>query len=585
MADRSLLARATEGTIAPTPGYLYLDIAKNVATSPMACQEVATYLSRRLQSKQNPNIKYKCLKVIAKVAESPVTRGMFKRTMAQDSQSMACIKEALQFRGPPDPARGDEPYQKVRTAAKEAMDAIYSDAPTSTSASHAGDYGNAYGAAVGGHAGPPTPSTRMEGIGNPMFKDPRDPSNQPMTAETFLREAAEAVTGMIRDPLARNVDLGPPPGPRPGAMPGYGGGGTYPPGRSQLAQSTGGQWTMASNRGPHAVNPPANFQQDSAYYQQKQAYDWASKSGSAGQSGTSGVGGSWGAPSVVGATPASYVPSNMNPQQPHIGIISTQTTHGHGGTAVSDGQFEKQLVMELCPPGGLKAEPPPDKLQKFVQTVPSLDADLVCPALLDCLEEGQPWIIRAKALCVMEACITVGPSGEPAQRVMTLLGLSPSDANRNPASAPTTANSFPPPVAAPPAPSTDLLDFGDTTAAPPMPPVPPPAVPPSPPTQNSSGALFGGLKVQEKVVPAPSKPADAPVESLLQGMTINKVSAAQGGSGFGFMQASEPSAPPAGSAFGFMQATEPAAPPYWKFLRLHAGVRSSSTCYSSRQFL
>lgn len=226
MADRSLLARATEGTIAPTPGYLYLDIAKNVATSPMACQEVATYLSRRLQSKQNPNIKYKCLKVIAKVAESPVTRGMFKRTMAQDSQSMACIKEALQFRGPPDPARGDEPYQKVRTAAKEAMDAIYSDAPTSTSASHAGDYGNAYGAAVGGHAGPPTPSTRMEGIGNPMFKDPRDPSNQPMTAETFLREAAEAVTGMIRDPLARNVDLGPPPGSRPGAMPGYGGGGT-----------------------------------------------------------------------------------------------------------------------------------------------------------------------------------------------------------------------------------------------------------------------------------------------------------------------------------------------------------------------
>jgi hypothetical protein len=230
MADRSLLARATEGTIAPTPGYLYLDIAKNVATSPMACQEVATYLSRRLQSKQNPNIKYKCLKVIAKVAESPITRGMFKRTMAQDNQSMACIKEALQFRGPPDPARGDEPYQKVRTAAKEAMDAIYSDAPTSTS--HAGDYSNPYGAPIGGHAGPsstkPT-STRMEGIGNPMFKDPRtDPSNQPMTAETFLREAAEAVTGMIKDPLARNVDLGPPSGygARPGGMTGYGGGGT-----------------------------------------------------------------------------------------------------------------------------------------------------------------------------------------------------------------------------------------------------------------------------------------------------------------------------------------------------------------------
>ena len=346
---------------------------------------------------------------------------------------------------------------------------------------------------------------------------------------------------------------------------------------------------MASNRGPQAVNPPANFQQDSAYYKQKQAYDWASKSASGGQSGTGGVGGSWGAPSPIGATPAPHIPSNMNPQQPHIGMTSAQTTHGHGGTAVSDGQFEKQLVMELCPPGGLKAEPPPDKLQKFVQSIPSLDADLVCPALLDCLEEGQPWIIRAKALCVMEACITVGVGEdgvnkyadffyecraeidplsrharpavrEPAQRVMALLGLLPSDANRNPVSAPTTANAFPRPVAAPPAPAADLLDFGDTPAAAPMPPVPPPAVPPSPPTQHSGGALFGGLKVQDKVASAPTKTADPPVESLLQAMTVNEVPAAQAGSGFGFMQAAEPAAPPAGSAFGFMQASEPAAP-------------------------
>ena len=224
MADRSLLARATEGTQAPTPGYLYLDIAKNVASSPMACQEVATYLTRRLQSKQNANIKYKCLKVIAKVAESPVTKGIFKRTMAQDSEAMSHIKEALQFRGPPDPARGDEPYQKVRTAAKEAMDAIYSDAPTSNAA-----YESSYGrpvAASGAGASMGTSSSRMEGIGNPMFKDPRlDQSNQTMTAETFLRDASEAIVGMIKDPLARNVDYGPSPSSN---MPGYGSGSRPP---------------------------------------------------------------------------------------------------------------------------------------------------------------------------------------------------------------------------------------------------------------------------------------------------------------------------------------------------------------------
>ena len=32
MANRSALARATDSSDAPTPGYLYLDIAKNAAS-------------------------------------------------------------------------------------------------------------------------------------------------------------------------------------------------------------------------------------------------------------------------------------------------------------------------------------------------------------------------------------------------------------------------------------------------------------------------------------------------------------------------------------------------------------------------
>jgi hypothetical protein len=66
------------------------------------------------------------------------------------------------------------------------------------------------------------------------------------------------------------------------------------------------------------------------------------------------------------------------------------------------------LILELCPPSGLKAVPPPDKLAHFSKLVPSLNPDFVCPALLDCLEEGQPWIIRAKALCVMETTLYGG---------------------------------------------------------------------------------------------------------------------------------------------------------------------------------
>ena len=181
--DRTLLARATENSDAPTPGYMYLDIAKNAASNPQTCAEIAKYLTGRLASKNNSNIKYKCLKVIAKTAVSPYLRGQFKRCLSQDPQAMAAIKDATQFRGPPDPVRGDQPYQKVRDAAKEALDAVYSDTPasdpssggapfaTSVSSSYgpsAGGGGGYGGAPPGGrHMGLPIPSMRRPPGGAP----------------------------------------------------------------------------------------------------------------------------------------------------------------------------------------------------------------------------------------------------------------------------------------------------------------------------------------------------------------------------------------------------------------------------------
>ena len=45
----------------------------------------------------------------------------FRRHLARHTDA---VKACLQFRGPPDPLRGDEPYRKVHTAAKEALEAI-----------------------------------------------------------------------------------------------------------------------------------------------------------------------------------------------------------------------------------------------------------------------------------------------------------------------------------------------------------------------------------------------------------------------------------------------------------------------------
>ena len=255
--NRSALNRATESSDSPTPGYLYVDIAKSAAASPVASQEVVSFLINRLQSKKHPNIKYKCLKVIAKTSESSLTRGQFKRSVVQDARAVGAIKECLNFRGPPDPVRGEEPFQKVREAAKEALEAVYTDTPSNEMAlPQTGNYGgiggggasSSYGASPhsgGGYNGPPGGGwgggggggggsvgvggggagggpRKMEGIGNPMFKDQQSKGGAgSMSIGQVAAVAGETIVGMIRDPLARNAPT-PPPQNR-GGQGGYGG--------------------------------------------------------------------------------------------------------------------------------------------------------------------------------------------------------------------------------------------------------------------------------------------------------------------------------------------------------------------------
>lgn len=586
--DRQLLSRATDSSNAPTPGYMYIDIAKNAAGNPQTCADVAKYLTGRLASKNNPNVKFKCLKVITQTATSPYLRGQFKRCLSQDPQAMAAIKEATQFRGRPDPVRGDEPFEKVRRAAKDALDAVYSDTPAADPSvggggSFASSVSNSYGnpASAGGYGGGPPGGgpRRMEGIGNPMFKDPRLEPEQgigSMSVNEIMSETKATIIGMINDPLARNmsVQINNNQGtmPRPGGT--YSGpGGSFnspPPGRSNLMNETNGQWTMASNRGPSAVAPPPNYANDAAYYKSRnaagsgQSYSWAHAN--SGNAISGGVGGSWGAASTSNPNAHQATPSITVNTVPGMGA----GVSGGAGVGVSDGSYERQLVMELCPPGGMKPEPPPDKLAQFARVVASLNPDFICPVILDCLEDGQPWIIRAKALWVMEICIKHGKkpgapnnsyadflhacNGEfaplvihsrgairdPAKRVLNLLGVAtpvggaPIRPVRNVAAAA--------PAAAPPAPVANLLDF-DVPAPAPAPAAPPVAPPAAPPTSNAGGSLFGGLsmapsKAAAPVAAAPVAAAPAPAaENNLLDLMSGSAAAPAAASSFGFMNA------------------------------------------------
>lgn len=286
---------------------------------------------------------------------------------------------------------------------------------------------------------------------------------------------------------------------------------------------------MASNRGPTAIS--------------SETY----KSGS--NNVASGIGGSWG-PSSSGPSVAAQ--SRMAANGPPTNHTPVVNITGHPGEANMNGTYEKNLIMELCPPGGMKPEPPADKLANFCRSLPDLNSDLICPALLDLLEDGQPWIIRAKVLCVMEKCIEVGDemaktSGnnvyadffymcreeitplasharaavrDPAKRVCRKLGLDMPAFASTPAPSRPSASVSVAPAVQPPQPAaeaSDLLDFGDEPEAPPaaQPDVPPPpvptTVPPAPPADNSnsSSSLFGGMTMKA-TAPAPAVSTSVP---------------------------------------------------------------------------
>lgn len=99
---------------------------------------------------------------------------------------------------------------------------------------------------------------------------------------------------------------------------------------------------MASNRGPTAIS--------------SETY----KSGS--NNVASGIGGSWG-PSSSGPSVAAQ--SRMAANGPPTNHTPVVNITGHPGEANMSGTYEKNLIMELCPPGGMKPEPPADKLANF----------------------------------------------------------------------------------------------------------------------------------------------------------------------------------------------------------------------------
>jgi hypothetical protein len=86
------------------------------------------------------------------------------------------------------------------------------------------------------------------------------------------------------------------------------------------------------------------------------------------------------------------------------GAAAPPSLTGSTSGAQSDGSYERNLVTALCAPGGMRAVPPKDKMDAFLKSALTLDADIVGPILEDCLADEQ-WTVVSKALSTIDALL------------------------------------------------------------------------------------------------------------------------------------------------------------------------------------
>jgi len=107
-------------------GYALQELAK-LTSDITQLQKIEELTLKKLESKK-PYVKYKSLRIIKYLCENGDAR--WRRSWQRHTDK---LRQCQQFTGTADPVYGDTPYQNVRQAAKEAMEAIFSNVRQDTS--------------------------------------------------------------------------------------------------------------------------------------------------------------------------------------------------------------------------------------------------------------------------------------------------------------------------------------------------------------------------------------------------------------------------------------------------------------------
>ena len=307
------------------------------------------------------------------------------------------------FKGPPDPLRGDAPYARVRDEAKECINAVFN------------------GPAARQSGGPSLVSGRMEGYGgggDPSMGSPTSEMNSGRASNfgyegTYSSSNPNSRAGANPNPGLVTND----PPVSTGKMVGFG----NPQYENKTSSAsfidkmktkmTAAASSDAKGAGPYkpyagaggyanpsTFTPPPIAALDQSNGGRKRGEVggvWAN-GGDAG-SASQGAGSYPGSSSAISGTP--YANSVAHVQhQPRV-VRPTS----------SNGEYETRLIDSLTPAAGVRSVPSKDELSKFAQQCESLDKLLVVKIINESkLAPGTHPATQMKALCLIECILTTG---------------------------------------------------------------------------------------------------------------------------------------------------------------------------------
>eukprot|EP00604_Paraphysomonas_vestita_P003314 CAMPEP_0174820226 /NCGR_PEP_ID=MMETSP1107-20130205/3911_1 /TAXON_ID=36770 /ORGANISM="Paraphysomonas vestita, Strain GFlagA" /LENGTH=696 /DNA_ID=CAMNT_0016035147 /DNA_START=1922 /DNA_END=4012 /DNA_ORIENTATION=- len=331
------------------------------------------------------------------------------------ARNLDSVKECLQYKGPPDPLRGDEIYKRVRDAAKESLDAIFdSQMPMTTSAVSNRIQGIGGGDDTRVQTTQQTSSTPSSF--NFSFRNDNDGGSYIGATEGDISGGTRGATGYSNSSFQppnpggssfnnSNSNIGNGSGGGSSGMTGIGNPNFKDP-RNEVslmqkmaALAEGALGSSSNNNNNNNNSIPSNSSSD---YQMRSNRDSPFGASHKTSPYLPHISGPWNSnTSTSGTSPASPLPMSggIVPDIPSIagGL-------GRAGQAASDGSYEQTLVASLCEPGGMKAVPPEDKLEEFLITAPTLSPELIGSSLLGFINSDS-WQSRAKALVVIGSLV------------------------------------------------------------------------------------------------------------------------------------------------------------------------------------